>query len=93
MSDLKTIVDSAARNGGISLYNETYSQFDEIKNTGYDYTKTLFKKSSSPYLFRNQRLADFIAYLNDIYVEYIESVKKIRVFYNYTVPKDYRKIN
>jgi len=93
INDIQKIVDDSARNGGISLYEATYSQFDELKNTGYDYSKTLFKKSASPYLFRNQKLANFISYLNDVFVEYIETVKKIRVFYNFTVPKDYRKIN
>jgi len=76
-----------------SLYKISETYGEDIKNTGLDYSKILIKKTSSNYIFRNQNLSDFLSYLNDIVFEYIESVKVLRVFRNYTVEKDYRKIS
>lgn len=76
-----------------SLYKITESYGEDIKHTGFDYSNVLLKKVSSNYIFKNKNLNDFLVYINDILVEYIESVKKLRVFRNYTVDKDYRKIN
>lgn len=66
----------------------------DVKNTGYDYSKNLMNRTLSKYLFNNPNLKTFLEdYLNPIMVKYINSVKYIRVFYNYAVPKDYDKIN
>ena len=87
------IIDTEDHNRGISVYDATFESGNQLKNTGYDYSKTLYTKNSSSYLFRNSKVAGYISYLNDIMFEYVETVKKIRVYYNYTVKKDYRKIN
>lgn len=64
-----------------------------IQYTGYDYSKTLIKKSVSPYLYNNEKLAGFLDTLNDIMVHLVDSVKYIRNYFNFAIPKDYKKIN
>ena len=65
----------------------------DIQNTGYDYSKTLISNSLSKYLYGNKSLAGFLDTLNGIMVHLVDCVKYIRNFYNYAVPKDYKKIN
>jgi hypothetical protein len=93
LSEFDKIAQNEENNGGVSLYDVTNSVRDDLKWQGYDYRNTLISNSVSPYLLRNLKVSNFLKYLNDICVEYIETVKKIRVFYNFTVSKDYRNIN
>lgn len=65
----------------------------DIQETGYDYSKTLIRNSLSDYLYGNETLAGFLDRLNDIMVHLVDCVKYIRNYYNYAVPKDYKKIN
>ncbi len=82
------------RKGFPSLFKATYEEGWELKNTGYDYTDTLMKNSLSKYMFRNTRLATFIQeYLNPIMTFYVNRVKYLRIYFNFAVPKDYKKIN
>lgn len=93
LSEFDKISQNEENNGGVSLYDTTNAVRDNLKWQGYDYRNTLISNSVSPYLLRNLKVSNFLKYLNDICVEYIETVKKIRVFYNFTVDKDYRNIN
>jgi len=82
------------RVGFESPYKATYNQTIDIKNTGNDYSSNLMKNSFSTYMFRNPKLNSFIRdYMKPIYLNYINAVKKIRIFYNFTVPKDWTHIN
>lgn len=65
----------------------------DVKYQGYDYSKTLIRNSLSKYLYANPKLAVFLDHLNDLMLNLVESVKYIRNYYNYAVPKNYRKIN
>lgn len=66
----------------------------ELKNTGFDYNENLLSRTMSKYMFNNPNLKEFLnKYLNPIMVKYINSVKYIRIYFNYIVPKDYDKIN
>lgn len=76
----------------IKLYDITYEKGEELKNRGFNYSEVLIKKTTSNYLQKNPNVREFLEHINGIMLEYIESVKKIRVFYNYNVPSDYRKI-
>lgn len=76
-----------------SLYDIRDSKNDRLKNLGYDYSNTLLTRTLSNYLFRNEKVAGYLQKLNAIMVNYLNSVKTIRVFFNYTVPKNYQKIN
>jgi len=77
-----------------SLYRATYEEGWELKNTGYDYSKTLLTKTMSNYMFKNRHLKKFLEdYLNPIIVFYINRVKYLRIYFNFAVPKWYQKIN
>ena len=82
------------RTGFPSLYRATYEEGWELKNTGYDYSKTLLKITMSNYMFKNIHLGKFLSdYLTPIMVFYINKVKYLRIYYNFAVPKWYQKIN
>lgn len=87
------LIDTDKNNRGVSLYDAKQNFLSDVKYTGYDYSKTLMQKNVSVYLFSNPKVRDFLPFLNDICVSYIETVKKLRVYYNFTVKKDYKKIN
>ena len=93
MTEFEKIAANEENNGGVSLYAAQETLRDDLKWKGYDYKQTLISNSVSPYLLRNLRMSNFLKYLNDIAVEYVETVKKIRVYYNFTVDKDTRHIN
>ena len=76
-----------------SLYKLTLEYKQELLYTGFDYEGVIINKVSSKYLFQNKNLSQFISKLNDSFFNLIESVKYIRIFINYTVPKDYKYIN
>lgn len=76
----------------VSLYDTSLKKGEILKHRGFDYSKSLFSRTSSEYLFKNDTVSSFISYLNDIFYVYIEAVKKIRVFHNFTVKKDYKNI-
>lgn len=75
-----------------SIYEHTYARGEDIKGTGYSYNGSIMRKTTSNYMFRNATVSSFLGYLDRIFFEYIEAVKRIRVFYNFTVDKNYRKI-
>ena len=77
-----------------SLYDLSLSQNNNILYTGYNYTVNgnLLKNTLSPYLFENTTMNTFLTSISDALAQNIEVVKKIRVFINYTVPKDYKNI-
>lgn len=82
------------RTGFASLYKATYENGWDIKNTGYDYSENLMSKMLSSYMFRNERLNEFITkHLSPIMTLFINKVKFLRIYYNFAVPKDYQKIN
>tara|TARA_B100000900_G_C20597852_1_gene724161 strand:+ start:356 stop:625 length:270 start_codon:yes stop_codon:yes gene_type:complete len=82
------------RTGFPSLYRATYERGWQLKNTGYDYSKTLLNITMSKYMFRNIHLGKFLSdYLNPIMVFYVNKVKYLRIYFNFAVPKWYEKIN
>jgi hypothetical protein len=82
------------RKGFPSVYKATYESDWELKNTGYDYSEKLMSNMVSSYMFRNERLRQFIEeHLSPIMVFFINKVKYLRIYYNFAVPKDYEKIN
>ena len=82
------------RTGFPSLYRATYEEGWVLKNTGYDYSKSLLNITMSKYMFKNKHIREFLEnYLTPIMVFYINKVKYVRIFYNFAVPKWYQKIN
>lgn len=77
-----------------SPFKAAYESGWELKNTGFDYNDKLLNKTLSNYMFKNQTVREFLEeYLNPIIVKLLNTVKFVRIFYNYAVPKDYQKIN
>lgn len=76
-----------------TIYEIRDSRKDDLKDQGYDYSRTLLTKTLSNYLFRNTKVATFLSYLNNIMVFYLNQVKYVRIYFNFTVPKNYQKIN
>jgi len=93
MNEFDKITANEENNNGVSLYAVQDNLKNNLKWKGYNYRETLISNSVSPYLLRNLKISNFLKYLNDICFEYIETVKKIRVYYNFTVDKDTRYIN
>jgi len=77
----------------MKLYDVSNHFNEEIVNEGFDYSKVLMQKTTSNYLFKNKNLSEFLSYINDIMVNCIETVKYLRIYDNYNVSKDYKKIN
>lgn len=82
------------RVGFPSRFKATYRSGWILKNTGYNYNDNLLNKTLGNYMFKNPNVKEFIEdYLNPIVVKLLNTVKYIRTYYNYAVPKDYDKIN
>jgi len=75
-----------------NVYNETYLPFEKRKNLGFQYKDYVLKKTLSKRLFNNKTMSGFLGYVNDMMYETIESVKKIKTFFNYIVDKNDRRI-
>ena len=76
-----------------SYYDAMYHQFDDLKNTGYDWRNNSITNSVSSYLISDskritiiERYQIFIAYIMD----YASQIKK--TFY-YTADKNYKYLN
>jgi hypothetical protein len=77
-----------------SFYRKIYESSEDRKNLGFDYAKEgLLKRFVSPSLYGNPRLAEFLNRLEPLFIELIESVKRIQFFYNYTIDKNDRRYN
>lgn len=76
-----------------SLYEQVRYDNWETYYMGYDYSETLLSRSLSQYLYQNEKVAGFLKHLNKFMVEMVDNVKYIRNYFNYAVPKNYRRIN
>ena len=65
-----------------SFYRKIYESSEDRKNLGFDYAKEgLLKRFLSPSLYGNPRLIEFLNRLEPLFIELIESVKRIQFFY------------
>lgn len=76
-----------------NLYQITREINDDLKNIGYDYEGKVIKNSLSGYLLKNNNIAAFIEYLEPMIDEIIRFPKKLKAFWNYTIPKNHKKFN
>lgn len=76
-----------------SVYDVAEHLRDKIDHKGYDYKETLFKKSMSSFLFREEKRAAILGYMQTVMFELIERVKQIKNHVNYVVGKNYRNKN
>lgn len=76
-----------------SIYDKINTRRWKLKNLGYKYEDTLFEDNTSRYLQRNPMMVNMFKHLNKIMSHLINSVKYLRNYNNYAVPKDYKFIN
>lgn len=77
----------------MGYYHDTYEHGTDVKNTGFDYKNQIFQRTVSNRMWQNSVMSGFLSRLNGIIAETINSVKRIRTFWNYTVDKDDTSIN
>lgn len=76
-----------------SLYDKANTRLTRLKNTGYDYEGKIFKKSLSPLIMADPTRASILNEYEKMVFFLIEKAKMVKTFYNYTVSKDYKKLN
>jgi hypothetical protein len=76
MTEFEKIAANDENNGGVSLYAAQDNLRNNLKWQGYDYKGTLISNAVSPYLLRNLKMSNFLKYLNDICVEYVENCEE-----------------
>ena len=76
-----------------SIYEAVETDRWVLKNEGYKYEDTLIEDNISSYFMNNTNMVSMFPYLNKILAYLINSVKYLRVFNNYSVKKNYKKIN
>jgi len=77
------------------LYTMSNLINQNILNTGFDYKTSpiILKRCLSPNLLDNVNLSGFLDLLDGIVVNNIEACKRVRIFNNFTVPKNTYYIN
>jgi len=77
-----------------SIYNKMLEDGEIVKNSGFDYNKNgMVDKFVSNRMKLNPRMSTFLDYLNDILINFTESVKKLQFYNNYTIDKNDRRLN
>lgn len=76
-----------------SIYDKVETDRWVLKNEGYKYEDSLLEDNLSSYFKNNVNMVSVFPYLNKILAHLINSVKYLRVFNNYSVKKNYKKIN
>jgi hypothetical protein len=76
-----------------SLYKLARKRGENRLNLSYDYTNDLIFKSISSHLLRVPIIYYFCVYLNDYFVNLINTNKMVRIFRVFSVDKDYEYIN
>lgn len=76
-----------------SLYNIARTAGEDRKNLGFNYSDSIFRRTMSNHMFRNNTVVDFLGFANDFWVQMVDSIKQYRIFKVYSVDKDYKHIN
>ncbi len=67
---------------------------DNRKYIGYQYEGTnLASKFVSPRMLNNPRMEGFISKLSPIFINMIDSIKRVQFFFNYTIDKNDTTLN
>jgi cytochrome c2 len=64
-------------------------RFDSKTNRHYAYEENLLKRTTSPYMWKNENMNKYLENLEDIVVIGVEEMDYARNFFNYTVDKFY----
>ncbi|HOF06526.1 MAG TPA: hypothetical protein PKY44_00640 [Bacteroidales bacterium] len=76
-----------------SLYDITISRKNNLRNTGGDIQGKIFKQTLSPFILQDPRYKNILLKIEDIFYFLISKTRYIKIFFNYTVKKNYKYIN
>jgi hypothetical protein len=76
-----------------SYYYYAYHQFDDLKNTGYDWRKDSIKRSISFYLLNDFKRKIIIEKFQEFITHMMDYASTIKKSFNYTVDKNYKYLN
>ena len=76
-----------------SLYDIATTRNEKINNLGFDYKGKILRKTVSPYIFSDPDRAEILDQFESWIYFLVEKVKLVKTYYNFTVKKDYKKIN
>jgi predicted hydrocarbon binding protein len=69
-------------------YSLTKTMNDRRRNMGRDYSKDLLKNSLSGHIQRSDMMSTFLGFVQDVFVESVKTVSRLRVFKAFSVNKD-----
>jgi len=72
----------------VKKYNLTKTLNDRKLHQGRDYSNDLLKNSLSRHIQRNDTLSAFIGFIQDLFVENVKIVSKLKVWKAFSVNKD-----
>jgi hypothetical protein len=77
-----------------SFYTKILTDSEKRFSMGFDYSKNgLIDKFLSPVMYGNPRLSTFLKKLDSLFIELLESVKRIQFYTNYSIDKNDRRFN
>ncbi len=71
-----------------SIYKTSEHQRDNLLHQGYQYRGNIFRNTMSKFMFREEKRAAILGYMEEVVFNLIEKVKHIKNHVNYCVPKD-----
>jgi hypothetical protein len=74
-----------------NLYDVKNSIFNAYP-TGFNYKNKVLRRTLSPLLYENPRVASILETIDRIFYTTIESIKQIRNYVNWTVPKNNKNV-
>jgi hypothetical protein len=92
MAEIKKLYDGLFTSEVNSIYDAKDVIKDSRLNTGHDYSKDILTRSISPVLLNNKNLKNFIILIQRVLVRFVDAVTQLKVYKNYTVKKDYKKV-
>lgn len=66
---------------------------DKYTDLGYDYRKTIFKKTLSPVIYENENNSKILTRLSKVIAWLVDTVKQIKLQYMISLPKNSRLLN
>jgi methionine synthase II (cobalamin-independent) len=77
-----------------SIYKKMLEESEDLKYRGFQYQDiNIMEKFVSSRMMGNPIMAGFLNLLNPIFINWIESVKRVQFFYNYIIDKNDNSIN
>lgn len=77
-----------------SIYKKMLTESEDLKYRGFQYQNAnIMEKFVSNRMISNPIMEGFLKRLNPIFINWIESVKRVQFFYNYIIDKNDNSIN